>query len=87
MIVEVLSDGTRTKDFGIKFKEYQKLETLEEYIVLEQDLMEALFFSKQDHWKGNVCVIGDILQLESIGFSIAVEKIYQDVVLRKSQTF
>lgn len=84
IIIEILSDGTRIRDFGSKFKEYQKLETLEEYVVLEQDLMEAHFFAKRDNWKGSVCVVGDVMHFASIDFSITIDEIYKDVVLRKA---
>ncbi len=37
LIVEVLSPSTQAFDSGEKFNDYQKLETLEEYVLIAQD--------------------------------------------------
>lgn len=82
IIIEVLSPSTKNVDFGRKFQIYKTLETLQEYLVIEQDEMRAYLFSKKDNWKAIVCQFGDNLYFESLGFSMAFEDVYRDVTLK-----
>lgn len=83
IIIEVLSDSTQKKDKVAKFYHYITLETLEEYVLVQQDFMEVMVYRKKDNWKNpSVYRDNDVVVLESIQLSIAIEEIYQRAVLR-----
>ncbi len=46
LIVEVLSPVTREMDLFEKFHEYQKIDTLQEYVVIEQDSMCLIIYRR-----------------------------------------
>ena len=51
LIVEVLSPSTEGYDRGEKFDHYKSIDTLQEYVLLDQSKARVLLFSRQnDHW-------------------------------------
>ncbi len=46
LIIEVLSDSTAAFDRGRKFELYQQIDTLQEYLLIEQDRKHADLFRK-----------------------------------------
>ena len=82
LVVEVLSDSTAAYDRGLKFEHYQKLPSLQEYVLIEQDRQHVDLFrkNKQGFWVLYPAGPGDILNLESVGVDLAVETLYEDVV-------
>lgn len=85
VIIEILSDSTRGNDFTIKLNEYQKIANLQEYLVIEQDLVQAYHYSQRSHWKATVMTLGDTLTFESIGFSMPLSDLYKYVEFRSPQ--
>ena len=79
VIVEVLSPATRRIDKTLKRQAYQSLETLEEYVLVEQDAAEVEVFSRQRGWQPDYYYPGDTFNLQSIDVTIAVEDIYYQV--------
>lgn len=82
LIVEILSESTRNIDLSIKLEDYQKIPSLQEYIVVEQNAKFILIYRRKDEWKGQVYQDGNIY-LESIDLTLSMEDIYQRVVLKK----
>ncbi|MEK7253612.1 MAG: Uma2 family endonuclease [Bacteroidota bacterium] len=83
LIIEVLSDSTAWKDRGIKFRAYQKLESLQEYIMVSQYeySVECYYRDETGKW-----VIGeyyskpdDVVKFKSIPFELTVKDIYEGV--------
>ncbi len=79
IIVEVLSKGTRQNDRQTKRLEYIKLASLQEYVLIDQDTVEVEVFRRSDGWQPSYYYWGDVIALESIGLSISVEDIYEQV--------
>ncbi|GAB4268387.1 MAG: Uma2 family endonuclease [Methylomicrobium sp.] len=79
LIVEVLSKATRKIDQTLKRKAYQSLASLQEYIVIEQDIVDVEICRRNKHWQSEYYFMGDELYLESIDYRLAVETIYERV--------
>ncbi|CAN1210529.1 Putative restriction endonuclease domain-containing protein [Tumidithrix helvetica PCC 7403] len=81
LIVEVLSPSTEAYDRGGKFMQYRKLDTLQEYVLIQSELIGVECFRKnsQGFWVLYPYEKGETLTLESIGFSLPVEDLYRQV--------
>lgn len=82
LIVEVVSKSTRHIDFLEKLNAYQKIPSLQEYVVVEQETKQVHISRKSNHWQGQSYTEGNIY-FESIGYSMTIEEIYQRVVFEK----
>lgn len=79
IIVEVLSPATRRIDKTLKRLAYQSLESLQEYVLLEQDKAEVEVFTRQNGWQPDYYYLGDSISLASIAVTLAVEELYYQV--------
>ncbi len=81
LIVEVLSPSTEAFDRGKKFTRYRQSSTLKEYVLIASDEIAVECFRRNDKglWVLHTYGEGDTLNLESVGISISVEKLYRRV--------
>ena len=81
LIVEVLSPSTEAFDRGKKFTRYRQSTTLQEYVLIASDEIGVECFRRNDQglWVLHTYGEGDTLNLESVGISIPVEKLYRRV--------
>ena len=79
IIVEVLSKSTRRFDQTDKRLRCQRIPTLEEYVLIEQDKGEIQVFSKKDQWQSFYYYLGDEIIFSSLGVTVLVEDIYYQV--------
>lgn len=79
IIIEVLSPATRRIDKTLKREAYSSLESLQEYVLVEQDKAEIEVFTRQSGWQAAYYYLGDTIYFESIDTSISVEDIYYQV--------
>jgi len=79
IIVEVLSKSTRKKDLSSKRLCYFNIPSLEEYVVIEQDICQVIVFRKNDGWKSSFYFLGDEIRFDSIATALFVEDIYYHV--------
>jgi Uma2 family endonuclease len=79
LIVEVLSDSTERKDRVEKFYTYRKLASLEEYVLVAQDCLRVEIYRKRNGWDLELLGEGQSFLLESVGLSLTVADVYQDV--------
>ena len=75
----MLSPATRRIDKTSKRQAYQSLETLQEYVLVEQDTAEIQVFRREHGWQSDYYYPGDTVNFQSIDVSIAVEDIYYQV--------
>ena len=77
-IIEVLSESTEAVDRGEKFRNYQKIPSLQTYILLDQTEPRAEIFSRQmdGSWRFEMVEIGGILKLPCIHLELALSDIY-----------
>ncbi|MEM7553104.1 MAG: Uma2 family endonuclease [Cyanobacteria bacterium P01_A01_bin.84] len=81
LVVEVLSPSTEAFDRGKKFTRYRQSNTLKEYVLIASDEIGVECFRRNDEglWVLHTYGEGDTLNLESVGISIPVEKLYRRV--------
>ena len=80
VLIEVLSADTARTDRREKFFSYTGIETLEEYVLVAQDRREVTVFRRSAQWAPEVLTqAGPPLELASLGFSLALEAVYEGV--------
>lgn len=87
LIIEVFSPSTEGADRGRKFERYRRLESLCEYVLIDQERVhvedwmrrgESWFLSESDRIEGS-------LRLDSIGCAIPLREIYDRVRLGEAE--
>jgi Uma2 family endonuclease len=88
LIVEVLSPGTEAYDRGGKFALYRRLESLQEYVLVgsETKTIEVFRRNPQGEWLFIPYNESDEVELISLGLTVAIAAIYEEVVLAQSET-
>jgi Uma2 family endonuclease len=79
LIAEVLSPSTQTFDLGEKFDDYQKIESLEEYVLISQEeqRVECRRRTAAGTWETAVHNSGDRVVLTSIGLDFVIAELYR----------
>lgn len=82
VIIEVLSKSTAAYDRGDKFYLYRQIESLQEYVLIEQEKAEIEVYSKKgDLWQiTRFTGLDTKLFLSSIDVAVSLSEIYEDVV-------
>ncbi|MEA5582206.1 Uma2 family endonuclease [Nodularia harveyana UHCC-0300] len=83
LIVEVLSDSTEAFDRGDKFADYQLLETLKEYVLINQKRQRVECFRRNEQglWVlQSYTAEQKSFQFNSIDFQATMTELYEDVV-------
>ena len=76
LIIEVLSKSTRKKDKAEKREEYLAIDSLQEYVLIEQDFAEIDVQRRSNNWQSSYHFLGDDITFDSINVTVAVEDIY-----------
>ncbi|MGB8698021.1 MAG: Uma2 family endonuclease [Thermosynechococcaceae cyanobacterium] len=78
LIVEVLSPGTADKDRSNKFRDYQSISTLQEYLLVNSETISAECYRRGEGrmWLYYPYTAGDAIALESLGCQIDIEQLY-----------
>ncbi len=81
LIVEVLSSSTQAFDRGDKSKDYQQIESLEEYVLISQQSqqVECRRRTSGDQRETTIYGAGDLVSLKSIELDFKVSELYLDV--------
>ena len=82
VLVEVLSPSTAAYDRGEKFRRYQSLDSLYEYVLISQDevCVEHYCLRREQHWNlTEYRSLDDVFQLVSIGCELSLRAIYAKV--------
>ena len=83
VIVEVLSPSTETYDRGLKFLHYQSLPSLQEYVLISQEVLQVEVYhrriQKQDWIYQALSQPEDALVLSSIDFSCRLAVLYESI--------
>ncbi|MHA3773348.1 Uma2 family endonuclease [Verrucomicrobiota bacterium sgz303538] len=80
VIIEVLSPTTERLDRYEKRTHYQQIETLEEYVLVEQDFAEVTIFRRSNEFQPEVIrgINSDVV-LQSVGLTLPMAAIYEGV--------
>lgn len=88
LIVEVLSPSTEGRDRVEKRLAYQRLGSLEEYLLVAQDRPHIEVYRRAGaNWEVETYGIGEAAQLRSLGASVPLASVYEDVDLDGSDDF
>jgi len=79
IIVEVLSRSTRKTDTTTKLIRYINLPSLQEYVLIEPDIVSVQVLRRSNNWLSEYFFLGDEVTFESIGLTLPVEDIYDRV--------
>ncbi len=82
VIFEVLSPSTAGVDRIVKNREYQATPSVQRYVMLEQDRVAAMVFTRRaEVWSGQVLVAGEMLDMPEIGIGVKLDDLYIGVDL------
>ena len=79
VIVEVLSPSTERIDRREKFFIYQRIESFDTYLLVDQEKREVTVYRKNVGWTAEVLQDQGEIALDSIGCRLSLERIYRDV--------
>jgi Uma2 family endonuclease len=80
--IEVLSESTADRDLRWKRKAYARLRSLMYYVVIAQDAVEVVVFARASKFaEQRLESIDATLELASLGISLPLVEIYQDIDL------
>ena len=82
LIVEVLSPTTAAFDRGDKFADYRTSESLQEYVLINQERVSVECFRRNAEglWVLYPYTQGQEVQFASVNFSCAIETLYEDAI-------
>ncbi|VEP14150.1 conserved hypothetical protein [Hyella patelloides LEGE 07179] len=81
LVVEILSPSTQATDKREKRINYQSLDSLQEYVLVSQDEIKVEIYrrDKNNNWTVETLDKDDDLQLNSVGLTLTMADIYEDV--------
>lgn len=85
VIIEVLSPSTEASDRGDKWRHYQRLASLREYVLVSQGEPYVEVFRREgDEWVLRTSVAGQSIELPSQGVRVSVDAVYADPRVRRA---
>jgi Uma2 family endonuclease len=87
IIVEVLSKSTRRVDETTKRRLYQTLPSLQEYVLIEQDIVDIEICRRSQGWQPEHYFMGDEINFAAIDLTVSVNEIYERVVNEDVKAF
>lgn len=79
LIIEVLSKSTRRKDHTTKRFAYRQIDTLQEYVLIEQDNVHIEVSRRSESWDSAHYFLGDEVCFQSLDLKIPVSEVYRRV--------
>lgn len=81
LVAEILSVETAQRDRGEKWRDYQTLPSLKEYMLVSQDSMDVRVFRRDESgdWKQHIYTDGMRIALLSVDLEIPIEQVYEEV--------
>lgn len=78
VVFEVLSPSTAQYDRGEKREHYQRLQSLDEFVLVAQDVCRVELWKRVDEgWSHRTYGAGEEVPLDSIEFSLGVDELYE----------
>lgn len=85
LVVEVLSGRTAATDWGEKLVEYQAIESLQAYLIVDQNSPLLALYTRLEngHWEHQtVTGLENTLTLPTVGVSLALAEVYDQITFR-----
>ncbi len=88
LIIEILSPSTEAFDRGDKFANYRELESLQEYVLVNQTRpsVECFRLNSKGLWVLHTYRENQKLRLDSIDFSCSMAALYEDVIFSETHS-
>ncbi len=81
VIFEVLSPSTASTDRIVKAREYQAKDSVQRYVMLEQDRVGATVYARAgDRWTFDILPEGAVLAMPEIGVEVPLAELYEGLV-------
>lgn len=82
LVIEVLSDSTAAHDRGTKFAAYRKLDSLNEYLLVDIAARRLELYRREaDHWQFFETTPDDPpLTLQSVGLTLSAVEVFEDLI-------
>ena len=77
LIIEVLSESTAKTDRTEKLLAYQRIESLQEYVLFSQDSPYVELYRRSAGWEAEFYTTGQRFMLESVELAVAVDDVYR----------
>jgi Uma2 family endonuclease len=78
LIVEVLSNSTARKDRFKKRPAYQQIDSLEEYMLVSQEIQHVEIYRREENWQASIHTSGRA-ELRSVDFSLDIDDLYASI--------
>jgi Uma2 family endonuclease len=86
IVFEVLSPSTTRTDRIVKAREYQGTPSVQRYVMLEQDGVNATVYARSgETWIHEILIADSILSLPEIGFELPLAELYEGIVFEAEQ--
>ncbi|NJM12327.1 MAG: Uma2 family endonuclease [Synechococcaceae cyanobacterium SM1_2_3] len=76
LVIEVLSSSTATHDRTKKRLAYQQIESLEEYLLIAQEVQHVTLYRRAEGWQP-LDIISGTLDIRSVGWTLDLADLYQ----------
>ncbi len=80
LIVEVLSKTTERVDRFEKFEAYRQIETVQEYVLIAQDMQKVEIYRRIEDWDGEKYLHDMQILFKSVDLLIPIADIYEKVI-------
>jgi Uma2 family endonuclease len=78
LVAEILSDGTENQDRGDKWRHYQRIESLQTYVLVSQaEPLIEVFRRVDDAWRYQTASAGQQIALDDRGLTLDVDMLYR----------
>jgi Uma2 family endonuclease len=86
VIFEVLSPTTERIDRFVKAREYQAMPSVQRYVMLEQDTINAIVYARSgESWTHEILVADSVLALPEIGVELPLADLYEGVAVKAQE--
>jgi Uma2 family endonuclease len=86
VIFEVLSPSTTHTDRFVKAREYQRMPSVQRYVMLEQDSVNAVVYARSgETWTHEILIADSVLALPEIGVELPLAELYEGIVFEAKQ--
>lgn len=85
LVVEVLSKSTESYDRGDKFYKYRQLDSLKEYILIDQEkaVVETFYKKENNIWEiSRIAGLDQLIEIKSIEVNLKMEELYSGINLK-----
>ena len=81
VLVEVLSPSTELYDRGQKFEHYQKIPSLQDYVLVSVQMAKIEVYSRNHDgsWRYTLSGPGEVAQIPSVGVTLQVDALYEGI--------